>query len=226
MTQLKHVGMVRNTGRRCVVVFRELYDDHGHVSDENTCRVFETDSLPDQENLDLVRIVESEPAQATGDLFNVLARERLANGMTALSWLAQNGRLREYPTDSIDLRPDANTSLPLNRLNKIVRMQQAGATQKDIEIAMANDPSMASRDTETAMQVINETVDLDTVLPESETSSAGPLTDVEIAKSRIAQAEEFERQATQMREEAYVLDPTLKPKKRGRPAKKKAAATA
>ena len=41
----------------------------------------------------------------------------------------------------------------------------------------------------------------------------------------IAQAKQFEDEATTLRESAYALSPELKPK-RGRPASKKAAATA
>ena len=104
---LKHVGQVINTGRRCVVVFREIYDDTGKVIDTNNCLIVETDRLPDAVHQYLMRIIESEPAQRTGDLYNVLHRERLGDGSVALAYLNKSGRLRKFPTSQVLLLQDS-----------------------------------------------------------------------------------------------------------------------
>jgi hypothetical protein len=67
---MNHVGRVENTGRRCLVVFREVYDEKGNVIEPDKCLVVETDTLPDFAHQDLMSIVESEPAQREGEFFN------------------------------------------------------------------------------------------------------------------------------------------------------------
>jgi hypothetical protein len=221
MAAMKHVGKIKNTGRRCVVVFREMYDDKGRVIDENNCLVFETESLPDAEHQDLMRIVESENAQTTGDLFNVLARARLGSGDLALGWLSRSNRLRKFPTSNIEMTPDARTKLGLDTLNKIVKMQKSGANQQQIENVLRNDTDMPPRQAEAVRldlaDDVFEPVAQDTA---NALSGDGVLDDAAIAKSFLEQAEVFEKQVNELRERAYSMDPTLKPAttRRKRPA--------
>lgn len=211
---MKHVGKIKNTGRRCIVVFRELYNEKGEVIDGDNCLVVETESLPDAEHQDIIRIVESEQAQSTGDVFNVFARNRLGNGMPALEWMHKSGRLRKFPTNNVTLTPDSQHTLGLDALNKIVRMQQAGASQADIENAMRDDTDSAPR---TATQ------NQEPVAQPTDTGDA-VLDDAAIAKSYLSQADMFEAQAADLRKQAYEMDPSLAPKKRTRktPPKKEA----
>ena len=220
MASLKHIGRIKNVGRRCVVVFREIYDDRGHVIDKDNCLVFDTDSLPDAEHQDLMRIVEGSNAQSTGDLFNVLARERMGNGTTALLWLRDSNRLRKVKTDQIELTPDSRSVVSLKTLNKIVEMQKSGASQQQIENVLRDDtdspPPDYAADTATEAQTA----------PTAEQATAdtqtgdGALTDAAIAKSYLDQAAMFEKQAADLREQAIEMDPSLAPKKRrGRPKK-------
>ena len=44
---MKHIGRVSNTGMKCIVVFREMYDARGNVEDPNHCLIVETGRLPD-----------------------------------------------------------------------------------------------------------------------------------------------------------------------------------
>ena len=203
---LKHVGRVTNTGRRCVVVFREIYNGKGEVVEPNNCLVVETDALPDLVHEDLMRIVESEPAQRTGNLYEVFSRERLTDGQIALTWLHQAGRLRKYPTNQVELVPDNNNVLRLDKMNKIVQMQKEGKNQQEIENALVDDTDSPPRKHTTAQQTAPVA-----------NSDPGILDDTAIAKQRLAQADTFQAEAERLREEAYDLDPSLRPKKRGRP---------
>jgi len=221
---LKHVGRIKNTGRRCVIVFREIYDEKGNVVDDKNCLVFESESLPDAEHQDLMRIIESEPAQSTGDLYNVLARERLGTGTIALNWLAQTGRLRKFPTSNIELVPDSNSIIGLDTLNKIVKMQNSGVSQEEIEQAIRDDTDNPPRD------VTNQITSESTATPSESTEAPatpqsgddGVLDDAAIAKNYVEQAEMFEMQAKELRDQAYEMDPSLKPKRTKRtPPKKK-----
>lgn len=219
MATLKHVGRIKNTGRRCVVIFREMYNDKGHVVDENNCLVVETDNLPDAEHQDIMRIIESGPAQTTGDVYNVFARERLGNGLPALQWMAQSQRLRKFPTSNIELTPDSRTVIGLDTLNKIVKMQKSGASEADIQKVLQDDTDLPPREAQT---IVDSSKEQTTDAPaEAQSGENGVLDDSAIAKSYVTQAEMFEQQAKDLREQAYTLDPTLKPRRSQRPAPKK-----
>jgi hypothetical protein len=208
MATMKHVGKIKSTGRRCVVVFREMYDEKGKVIDENNCLLFETENLPDAEHQDLMRILESEQAQSTGDLFNVLARSRLGSGDLALSWLSRANRLRKFPTNNIDMTPDARTRIGLDTLNKIVKMQKSGASQQQIENVLRNDTDLPPRQAESVTESINETVATDAA---NAPTGDGVLDDAAIAKSYLDQADVFAKQAEELRAQAYQLVPELQP---------------
>ncbi|GEM_PF-3301182 len=220
MAVLKHVGRVKNTGRRCVIVFRQMYDDKGHVVDEDHCLVFETENLPDAEHQDLMRIIESDQAQTTGELYNVLSRSRLGSGVQALNWLASSNRLRKFPTSNIELTPDSRTVLGLDKLNKIVKMQNSGASESDINNVLRDDTDSPPRE-----GAVSELTDSNEPVQAETQPADGVLDDAAIAKQRIEQAETFESEAQTLREQAYLLDPTLKPKvRKTRAAPKKSTA--
>ena len=212
---MKHIGRIKNTGRRCVVVFREIYDERGHVVDENNCLVFESESLPEAEHQDLMRIIESDGAQATGELYNILSRERLGSGMVALNWLVQSQRLRKMPTDNIELTPDSITILRLDKLNTIVKMQNSGASQADIENVLRDDTDLPPRQAETISKDVAEAP----TVAETQTGDQ-VLSDADIAQSYVSQAEMFEQQAKDLLEQAYAMDPSLAPKKTKAKAKR------
>lgn len=209
---IKHVGQVINTGRRCVVVFREIYDNNGKVVDPNNCLVVETDTLPDAVHQDLIRIVESEPAQRDGDLFNVLARERLNDGSLALAYFHQSGRLRKYPTSQVMLIPDSNNTLRLDKMNTILRMQKEGKSQDEISVAISDNNAVTTAPEPAA--TINEAA---TVPPADD---SGVLSDEQIALAKFNNAKQLMAEAERLLAEAYELDASLKPR-RGRPPTRK-----
>lgn len=226
MAPLKHVGRIKNTGRRCIVVFREIYDENGNVVDDTNCLVVETESLPDAEHQDIMRIVESEPAQSTGEVYNIFARERLGTGVPALNWMVQSNRLRKFPTSNIELTPDSQTVLGLDKLNKIVKMQKTGATEEDIQRVLQDDTDMPPRDANMLAESATKTATEPTpdTQATSQSGNEGVMDDADIAKSYMSQAEMFEKQAKELREQAYDLDPSLKPKRtRKTPPKKEPA---
>jgi hypothetical protein len=218
MASLKHVGRVKNTGRRCVVVFREMYNDKGHVVDENNCLVFESESLPDAEHQDLMRIVESEQSQNTGDLFNILNRARLGTGATALSWLAQTRRLRKYPTNNIEMTPDSRTVIGLDTINKIVKMQKEGRSQKDIENVLRDSNDAAPQNVEDVVASVNDTP----VESSLQTDVPTVLDDAALAETYLAQAAVLDQQAKELRDQAKSLLPAKPVKRKLMPVKKSA----
>ena len=199
---MKHTGRVTNTGRRCVVVFRQIYDDTGHVIDNNHCLVVETETLPDYVHDDFIKIVESEPAQSNSNLYDVLSRTRFSDGTIALQYLHEKDRLRKYPTNMINLIPNSKTQINLATVNKIISLQEQGYSEKDISRILESQP-------------VSEIKDLPSS-PVADKAEEHVLSDSDIAKNYISQADVMFQEAERLKNQAYSLDPSLKPKTTGR----------
>jgi|TARA_B100001094_G_scaffold246147_1_gene242753 hypothetical protein len=214
MANMKHIGQVANTGLKCVIVFREIYDDNGNVTDPNHCLVVETERLPDMLHDDMVRVVESPTAQSSDEFYTVAHRNMFSDGINMLVKLHNHGLLKKYQTKDILVTPNTFTKVPLNEINEIVRKQKTGMSPQDIENSMQDDTDKPPR-TSTSLspsQTIDQAVE----------TGEQPMDDTAIAKTMIAQADTYEQEVKRLREEAYAMAPNLKPK-RGR---KKATANA
>ena len=211
MANIKHVGQVANTGLKCVVVFREIYDENGNVTDPNHCLIVETERLPDMEHDDIVRVVESDSAQTANQFYEIAHRSMFSDGINMLTKLHNRGYLKKYPTSQILMTPNSSTSVALSEVNEIIRKQSAGMNESDIRNSMVDDTDKPPRNHTTSQQTAPA--------PKAE---AGVLDDSDIAKNMLSQADTYEAEVKRLREEAYNMAPELKPK-RGR---KKATANA
>lgn len=215
MATMKHIGRVANTGMKCIVVFREIYDDRGNVSDPNHCLVVETERLPDMEHDDVVRVVESPAGQEAGQFYEIAHRSMFSDGLNMLTKLHNRGYLRKYPTDQIELTPNASTVIKLSEVNEIIRKQSTGMSESDIANSMVDDTDQPPR-TSTSL---DPTQTIDQAVP---APSEGVMDDTAIAQNMLAQAETFLAEAQRLQNEAYEMAPDLKPK-RGRKPKKATA---
>tara|TARA_B110000902_G_scaffold136752_1_gene158279 strand:- start:110 stop:691 length:582 start_codon:yes stop_codon:yes gene_type:complete len=188
---LKHVGQLINTQKRCVVMFREIPDD------ESNCLIVDTDSLVDWMHDDVINAVESPGAQSSIDFSEFAQRRTMTDGTNMLQALHAKGLLQKQKSSNVMMTPNRETQIRLDELNNLIRSQQG-------EEALPTAPVAAT----------------DATAPVE-----GALDDLSIATNMISQAKQFEDEAATLRESAYALSPELKPK-RGRPASKKAAATA
>ena len=211
MANVKHVGQVANTGLKCVVVFREIYDENGNVTDPNHCLIVETERLPDMEHDDIVRVVESDSAQTANQFYEIAHRSMFSDGINMLTKLHNRGYLKKYPTNQILMTPNSSTSVALSEVNEIIKKQSTGMSESDIRNSMVDDTDKPPRNHTTSQQT--------TPAPKAE---AGVLDDKDIAKNMLSQADTYEAEVKRLREEAYNMAPDLKPK-RGR---KKATANA
>ena len=209
MANVKHIGRVSNTGKKCVVVFREIYDERGNVSDPNHCLVVETERLPDMEHDDVVRVVESPEAQAASQFYEIAHRSMFSDGLNMLTKLHNRGYLRKYPTENIELTPNSGTAVKLSEINEIIRKQQTGMSESDISNTMVDDTDKPPRTQTTAQQ---------TQPVQQAQADDGVMDDTAMAKSLLSQAETFLAEAERLKAEAYEMAPDLKPK-RGRPKK-------
>ena len=210
MANIKHVGQIANTGLKCIVVFREIYDDNGNVQEPNNCLVVETERLPDMEHDDMVRVVESSTAQESEEFYTVAHRSIFADGINMLVKLNHHGYLKKYATDQILMTPNSYTSVPLSEINEIIRKQKTGMSPQDIQNSMVDDTDGAPRTSTSLSQT--QTND------QSVNTNEQAIDDTTLAQTMLTQAETYEIEVLRLREEAYAMAPDLKPK-RGRPKK-------
>lgn len=185
MTMVKHVGVVENTGTRCVVVFREV------PGEPDNCLIVGSDTLPDVYHEGVMRLVESDEGQQIGDIGDLMSRRFFADGKNMLETLHVSKLLQKLPSRLIMLTPNKGTSVKLSEVNKLIR-EQTGNKPQTTEIV--NEPAIEQ---DTAKQMLNR---------------------AEVLEAQMA---EMQEEATRLKEEAYLLDPSLRQVRRGRPPKQK-----
>ena len=194
----RHVGKIKSTSQRCLVVFRQVPDE------PDSCLVTITDQLPDRYHADIINGVESVSAQNELEFATYASRTPLSSGENMLSWLHGQGRLKKMPTDDITMLPAPNQVISLTELNEHLNT-----------IKKENTPAEVA------------TVPPVTVPEQADTTGTGSaLGDRQLAKNLLNQALTYEKEVNRLREQAYKVAPNLKPKEdkpkstRKSPAKK------
>ena len=202
----KHVGVLSNTGKKVVVVFRELPDD------PSNCLVVDVDALPDWMHDDIINAVEEPGAQNTANFYEYAERKYMADGTNMLQTLHSTGRLMKQPTDNVKMTPNNSDSVGLTELNNLVRENNANAPV--VTEPLGDSP--ARKDT-SIRNVVED-------IAQGPTGTNEGLDDTAIAKSLLAQAKGFEVEAKNLKAQAYEMVPGLKPGPKKPAAKVKAEA--
>lgn len=197
---LKHVGQIINTQRKCVVVFREV------PNEEDNCLIVDTDALQDWMHDDIINAVQSAGAQASANFYEYAQRTVLTDGANMLQALHARGLLRKQKTSNVMMTPNRSAQIRLDELNNIIREQNGG---KASVTPPTDQMELAGKQQTKAAPA--------TTTPAAE----GVIDDAALAKNMLSQAEQFLAEAARLQEQAYEMDPSLKPSKRGR--KKEAA---
>jgi hypothetical protein len=200
---LKHVGKLKNSQRRVIVVFREIPED------EDFCLVVDTDALPDWMHDDMINAVESPGAQASANFYEYAQRSIFTDGSNMLQTLHNSRRLSRQPTNNVIMTPNSSVKIGLDELNTIIREQNGGAPA-------VNKP-------EDELELATKTLDKGSRAAKPTANAVAD--DGAIAQNMLAQAETFAQEAERLREQAYSLDPSLKPKRGKKVAPKKAVVT-
>ena len=203
---LRHVGVINNTGKNVAVVFMTLPDD-----DQN-CLVVDMDALPEIFQQSVKKIIESNEAQQTQNLGDVLGRRMSPDGSntTVLMKLHQAGRLQKLPVELISLVPRRGVTWPL---------RDVLAAMKEREQPQVLD---ADLDPDQATIALEEVTKFNAFANNIEaTASEGTMSQ---ARDLIRMAEMLEADAAQRRSRAYQLAPELAPKAQAKAKKAPAPA--
>jgi len=190
---LKHTGQLNNTGKNVVVVFMTLPEDDAHAL------VVDTDALPDMYNEALRKVVESVEAQQAKNLADVLARRMSPDGsnMTLPQKFHAANRLMKTPIQNVTMTPKKGVRWPLAEVLK--------AMQADTSAPQNFDDLDA--DTKAAIAAEVKKFNMHAHNTEGETV-AGVKGE---AKALLEMAQLLESDAQSKREQAYRMDPSLKP---------------
>lgn len=179
----RHVGRLRNTDRRCVVVFMQIPNDEGNAL------IVDTDGLPDYIHESLFLVVDSTSAQCDTNLSDVLCRRTSPEpSQDMLSFLHTRGLLTRMPITNVVMYPLPNQPVPLEQI---------------IEFMGGTVPQKSAPHEQDLTEKFNPILDNQRM--------DGVQKSLSLATGKLREAELLESEAKKKREEAYGLFPQLRP---------------
>lgn len=206
--ELKHVGRISATKKKCVVAYRTL------PGDAHFCLIVPTENLPDSYHDSVINLVESNAGQAAYEFAEAMSRTTFPDGSNMLAALHTQGRLLKVKTSDIEMTPSTTVSILLSELNQIIA-EQRGLAVDDLSLKNANadkvkelDTSADKADTSTSLKTTSQSVN------ESETETTVTSFDTPEAEAKHyrSQADKLAKQAAEFRRKAEDLVPTKKVK--------------
>jgi hypothetical protein len=198
---LKHVGKVKNTGSKVLVVFRTL------PGESNTALVLPTATLPDIYHNSIMELVETDMAQQSYELGEIMFVRSFPDGRNMLQAMQVDGRLQKVATDNITMTPTPVSEIPLDQLNVLIA-EQKNCTIDDLCTFVKGYKKDDAAEIQTAATV-NEVKQPEPAKP-LQAANNEPLTDEAIAKSYRSQADALYKEAALLRKQADELDPPKK----------------
>lgn len=196
--ELKHVGRLKTTGKRCIVAFRTL------PGDAYNCLVVPTEGLDDQYHNAIINLVESPAGQQSYEFAEAMDRTQFPDGSRMLPSLHAKGVLVKIGTDQIEMVPAPGVSVLLSELNQIIAEQRGIPVD---ELSIKPDHSEEAKANAEVKEVAKVTeMPTPTAIPEA----TG--TPEEQAKFYRSQADRLAKEAAAMRRKAEELAPTKKVK--------------
>lgn len=188
MSELKHVGRVVGTGRKCIVAYRTL------PGDAYNCLIIPTESLTDSYHDALINLVESNAGQAAYEFAEAMARTNFPDGYVMLTALHSQNKLIKISTDQVEMLPNLTTAIKLSELNQIIA-EQRGTTVDELSL---KSPTKIEQPRE------------DKVVESKLAEPAVPLSPEEQAKKYRSDADRLSKEAASLRRLAEELVPTTK----------------
>lgn len=213
MAELKHVGRVVATNKKCIVAYRTL------PGDAHYCLIVPTENLPDSYHDAMINLVESPAGQSSYEFAEVLARSTFPDGSNMLSNLHANSRLIKAPTSSVEMTPTTSFGILLSELNQIIA-EQRGVPVDDLSIKSSEANKPVEKQLRNDEPKVEDNPYAKTVSSGEEENS--PIVSAQVpasfdspeseAKFYRSQADKLAKEAAAMRRKAEELVPTKKAK--------------
>lgn len=216
MSDIKHIGRIVATGKKCIVAYRTL------PGDAYNCLIIPTESLPDVYHDALINLVESNAGQSAYEFAEALARTNFPDGSIMLSALHTQGKLIKAATDNIEMLPRPAVSIKLSELNQIIAEQRGipvdelslkPSDKKEEEVVekttSVHDLSHTDIVSKTTAASVNES-EIQVEVINDQTEIDPSIDPVGAAKHYRSQADKLSKEAAQFRRLAEELVPTVK----------------
>lgn len=198
MKTLKHIGKLKNTGSKVLVVFRTV------PGESNMALVLPTETLSDEYHNALMALVETSEAQQSFELGEIMFTRLFPDGRPMLRAMQADGRLQKFATDKIIMTPSPTSEVSLDQLNVLIA-EQKNCSVDDLCTFVKGYSKPA--DNEVSTVATAQEVPAATTLKASDNAA---LSDKDIAKGLRSQADALYKEAARLRKQAEDLDPTVK----------------
>lgn len=190
---IKHIGKIKNTGAKVLVVFRTL------PGESNSALVLPVSQLPDSYHDALMALVETLEAQDAFEFGEIMFTRLFPDGRPMLRAMQADNRLHKVPTDSVSMTPTPNTEISLDQLNVLIAEQKNCAIDDLCTFVKGATPTDTRVKEAPAQQQTQQAP-----------STPSVLSDTDLAKSYRSQADAMYKEAARLRKEADALDPPKK----------------
>jgi hypothetical protein len=195
MKFIKHVG--KHGDRKVAIIYRKV------PGEDHMALVIYPDLLPTAFHNAVMQVIESDPGQQSIELADALGRNLLPDGRQILATLHKEGKIKKVATNQIIITPNAQSHIRLDELNKITTGIEQG-----------NDASKKMADLDANSGFV------DPAKKAIETVSNGVLDNAAIAtdllnqsKKMVADSKALIAEGKRLEQEAFALDPKLKPRR-------------
>jgi hypothetical protein len=203
---LKHIGRMKNTGAKLLVVFRTL------PGEANMALVLPVANLSDSYHDSIMTVVETDQAQDAFEFGEIMFTRTFPDGRPMLQAMQADNRLQKVPTDLVVMTPNTQDSIDLHQLNALIAEQKNCAVD-DLYTFVSGAPKKSDAVVEDIAKVTDLAPNVDPDVPapvRAQAASNEVLTDKDIAKSYRSQADALYKEAAQLRKQADELDPPQK----------------
>ena len=207
MKNLKHIGRIKNNGKKVLVAFRTLPGESDH------CLVIPVAQLSDTYHDSIMKLVETTQAQDAFEFGEIMHIRPFPDGRPMLLALREDQNLVKVPTDSVLMTPNTVDTIELHQLNVLIAEQKNCAIDDLCTFVSGAPKTLEVKD-------IVEIKDLgrDVGEPNIPQQKSQPLkakenevlSDVDIARSYRSQADAMYKEAAKLRKQADELDPPKK----------------
>ncbi len=196
---MKHIGRMKETGRKVAVVFRTI------PGDPHSALVVQTENIKDADHDKLMTLIESNTGQTADELADAMQRTPLGDGSMMLNSFHLTGKLTKVSTSDVEMTPDTASTISLDELNKMIA-EQKGVGVADLAVGGSSVDTIATA----------ETVPSGEASATVEAAKEQPLTDKQLANNMRADADRLFKEATELRKQAEDLDPSKSGKSSGK----------
>lgn len=193
MKTIKHLGKIKNTGAKVIVIFRTL------PGESQNALVLPTAQLPDAYHDAIMSLVESDQGQDSNEFGEIMFSRRFPDGRVMLTAMQQDNRLQKFSTNLVEMTPTLSDAIPLDELNLIIAQQKNVAVDDLCTLVTGFKEKSDIPKVEIPTDVQNETITENVVL-----------SDKDLAKSYRSQADAMYKEAARLRRQADDLDPVQK----------------